>query len=178
VATDPSLADVGFTRLDAAGSYGFAFSYSVGFLAGGSYESIAVPRTRAEHVTPAPITWLHDAVWYRGEAFIDLYGPPFVQFEPAQQTGEWWLGAPLHAKAYGERGADSMFVAVADLRDTGSHDGQPWEWSEDPMAVQAMRLYRDGRLLASAHEPFLEVVVPGRPGGAATGWSATWTCRG
>ena len=130
------------------------------FFAGGSYESIAVPRTRAEYVSPAPVSWLHDAVWYRGEAFIDFYGPAFVQFEPAQQTEEWWFGAPLHAKAYGERGADSMFVGVADLRDTGGHDGYPWEWSEDPVAVQAMRLYRHGRLLASAQEPFLQVAVP------------------
>ena len=36
------------------------------FFAGGSYESIAVPRTRAEYVSPAPVTWLHDAIWYRG----------------------------------------------------------------------------------------------------------------
>lgn len=257
VATHPSFADVGFTRVDAADSYGLAFSSSVGaevasgglfaeptgepvrvgqfevelrtrllpagagsaatapalydllqyggqvpdppsyvlsaaerarlartgshyrnlndnaeyqdvrvgfaplqFFAGGSYESIAVPRTRAEYVSPAPISWLHDAVWYRGEAFIDFYGPAFVQFEPAQQTDEWWFGAPLHANAYGERGADSMFVGVADLRDTGGHEGYPWEWSEDPVAVQAMRLYRHGRLLASAQEPFLQVAVP------------------
>ena len=53
-----------------------------------------------------------------------------------------------------------MFVAVADLRDTGGHDGWPWEWSEDPVATQALRLYRDDRLLASATEPFLQVAVP------------------
>ena len=53
-----------------------------------------------------------------------------------------------------------MFVAVADLRDTGGHDGWPWEWSEDPVATQALRLYRDGRLLASAQEPFLQAAVP------------------
>ncbi len=130
------------------------------FFAGGSYEPIAVPRTRAEYVSPAPITWLHDAAWSRGEAFIDFYGPAFVQFEPGQQSDEWWFGAPLHAKAYGERDAESMFVAVADLRDTGGHDGWPWEWSEDPVATQALRLYRDGRLLASAQEPFLQAAVP------------------
>ena len=130
------------------------------FFAGGSYEPIAVPRTRAEYVSPAPITWLHDAAWSRGEAFIDFYGPAFVQFEPGQQSDEWWFGAPLHAKAYGERDAESMFVGVADLRDTGGHDGWPWEWSEDPVATQALRLYRDGRLLASAQEPFLQAAVP------------------
>ena len=257
VATDPTTADIGWTRLDAAGTYGLASSYSVGpeqasgglfaeptdepvrvgqfevelrtrlipagagsaattptlwdllqyggeipdppdyvlsaaerarlartdahyralndnadyfdvrigfaplqFFAGGSYEPIAVPRTRAEYVSPAPITWLHDAAWSRGEAFIDFYGPPFVQFEPGQESDEWWFGAPLHAKAYGERDAEAMFVAVADLRDTGGHDGWPWEWSEDPVATQALRLYRDGRLLASAQEPFLQAAVP------------------
>ena len=130
------------------------------FFSGGSYEPIAVPRTRAEYVSPAPITWLHDAAWSRGEAFIDFYGPAFVQFEPGQQSDEWWFGAPLHAKAYGDRDAESMVVAVADLRDTGGHDGWPWEWSEDPVATQALRLYRDGRLLASAQEPFLQAAVP------------------
>ena len=130
------------------------------FFAGGSYEPIDVPRTRAEYVSPAPITWLRDAAWSRGEAFIDFYGPAFVQFEPGQQSDEWWFGAPLHAKAYGERDAESMFVGVADLRDTGGHDGWPWEWSEDPVATQALRLYRDGRLLASAQEPFLQAAVP------------------
>jgi Subtilase family len=257
VATDPSTADIGWTRLDAAGTYGLASSYSVDselasgglfaeptdepprvgqfevelrtrlipagagsaattptlwdllhyggvvpdppsyvlsaaerarlaridghyralndnadyaevrvgfaplqFFAGGSYEPIAVPRTRAEYVSPAPITWLHDAAWSRGEAFIDFFGPPFVQFEPGQETDEWWFGAPLHAKAYSERDAASMFVAVADLRDTGGHDGWPWEWSEDPVATQALRLYRDGRLLASSQEPFLQAAVP------------------
>jgi hypothetical protein len=54
-----------------------------------------------------------------------------------------------------------MFLAVADLRDTGGHDGWPWEWSEDPMATQALRLYRDGRL-ASAQEPYLQAAVPAR----------------
>ena len=257
VATDPTTADIGWTRLDAAGTFGLASSYSVGpeqasgglfaeptdepvrvgqfevelrtrlipagagsaattptlwdllqyggeipdppdyvlsaaerarlartdahyralndnadyfdvrigfaplqFFAGGSYEPIAVPRTRAEYVSPAPITWLHDAAWSRGEAFIDFYGPPFVQFEPGQESDEWWFGAPLHATAYGERDAEAMFVAVADLRDTGGHDGWPWEWSEDPVATQALRLYRDGRLLASAQEPFLQAAVP------------------
>jgi hypothetical protein len=64
-----------------------------------------------------------------------------------------------------------MFVAVADLRDTGGHDGVPSEWSEDPVATQALRPYRNGRLLASAQASFLEAAVPG------TGWSATsiWT---
>ena len=257
MATDPTFVDAGWTRLDAAGTFGLAFSYSVGpevaagglfaeptdepvrvgqfeaelrtrlipagagsaaiapalydllqyggeipdppdyvlsaaerarlartdghyralndnadyldvrvgfaplqFFAGGSYEPIAVPRTRAEYVSPAPVTWLHDAAWSRGEAFIDFYGPPFVQFEAGQQSDEWWFGAPLHAKAYSERDAGSMFVAVADLRDTGGHDGLPWEWSEDPVATQALRLYRDGRLLASAQESFLQAAVP------------------
>jgi hypothetical protein len=65
-----------------------------------------------------------------------------------------------------------MFVGVADLRDTGGHNGYPWEWSEDPVATQAFRLYRNGRLLASApRDPFLQVAVPAT--GPATGSSAT-----
>jgi subtilisin family serine protease len=134
------------------------------FFAGGAYESIAVPRTRVEYLSPDPILWLHDAIWYRGEAFIDFYGSAFEPYPPRQATDEWWFGAPLHAMGYGDRGADWLFAGVADLRDAGGHNGYPWEWSDDPVAVQAFRLYRDGQLLASATEPFLQVTVP-----AATG---------
>ena len=130
------------------------------FFAVGNYEPITVPRTRVEYLSPAPVTWLHDAIWYRGEAFIDFYGPPFIEFPPGQVSDEWWFGAPLHAKAYGDRAAEDLFAAVADLRDSGGHDGWPWEFSEDPVATQALRLYRQGRLVASAREPFLEAAVP------------------
>ena len=36
-----------------------------------------------------------------------------VQFEPGQESDEWWFGAPLHATAYSERDAESMFAAGA-----------------------------------------------------------------
>ena len=130
------------------------------FFAGGGYEPVAVPRTRVEYLSPAPILWIHDAIWYGGQAFIDFLGP-WRDYRPGERTDEWWFGAPLHAMGYGDRGADWMFVGVADLRDTGGHNGYPWEWSEDPVATQAFRLYRNGRLLASAaREPFLQVAVP------------------
>jgi subtilisin family serine protease len=130
------------------------------FFAGGGYEPIAVPRTRVEYLSPAPIHWLHDAVWYGGQAFIDFLGPAFVPYEPGQRTDERWFGAPLHARGYGDRGADWMFAGVADLRDSGGHNGYPSEWSEDPVATQAFRLYRNGQLVASARDPFLQVTVP------------------
>jgi hypothetical protein len=119
-----------------------------------------VPRTRVEYISPAPILWLHDAIWYRGEAFIDFLGPAFVPYQSGQRTDEWWFGAPLHAQGYGDRGADWMFVGAADLRDTGGHNGYPWEFSEDPVATRAFRLYRNGRLVASAQDPFMEARVP------------------
>jgi subtilisin family serine protease len=130
------------------------------FAAGGGYESVAVPRTRVEYLSPAPIFWIHDGIRYGGQAFIDFLGP-WRDYQPGERTDEWWFGAPLHAMGYGDRGADWMFVGVADLRDTGGHNGYPWEWSEEPVATQAFRLYRNGRLLASAaREPFLQVAVP------------------
>jgi hypothetical protein len=119
-----------------------------------------VPRTRVEYLSPAPIFWIHDGIRYGGQAFIDFLGPS-RDYQPGERTDEWWFGAPLHAMGYGDRGADWMFVGVADLRDTGGHNGYPWEWSEEPVATQAFRLYRNGRLLASAaREPFLQVAVP------------------
>src|SRR4029450_75909 len=53
-----------------------------------------------------------------------------------------------------------MFVGTADLRDTGGHNGYPWEWSEPPVAGQAFRLYRNGQLIGRARDPFLQVSVP------------------
>jgi len=134
------------------------------FFAGGSYEPIAAPRTRVEYVSPDPILWLHDAAWDRGAAFIDFLGPFLDPYRPGQESDEWWFGAPLHAMGYGDRGADWLFAGVADLRDSGGHNGYPWEWSDDPVAAQAFRLYRNGRLLASSKEPFLQVAV--RPAAA------------
>ncbi|HYN17155.1 MAG TPA: S8 family peptidase, partial [Actinomycetes bacterium] len=129
------------------------------FGAGGSYESIGVPRARVEYLSPAPIVWIHDAIWYGGQAFIDFLGP-WRDFQPGERSDEWWFGAPLHAMGYGDRGRDWMFAGAADLRDTGGHNGYPWEWSDDPVATQAFRLYRNGRLLASAPDPFLQASVP------------------
>ena len=129
------------------------------FFAGGAYEPIAVPRTRVEYLSPAPIQWIHDAIWYNGDAFIDFLGP-WRDFAAGERVDERWFGAPLHARGYGDRGEDWMFAGVADLRDTGGHNGYPWEWSEDPVATQAFRLYRNGRLVASGRDPFLQVTVP------------------
>jgi hypothetical protein len=129
------------------------------FFASGSYEPIAVPRSRVEYLSPDPILWLHDGLWSRGEALIDFYGPAFVPYEPGQRSSERWFGAPLHARGLGDRGGDWLFVGVADLRDAGGHDGLPWEFSEPPVITQALRLYRDDRLLASATQPFLQVAV-------------------
>jgi hypothetical protein len=75
-------------------------------------------------------------------------------------------------QGYGDRGADWMFVGVADLRDTGGHNGYPWEWSEDPVAIQAFRLYRNGRLLAAPPATRSSRWRCRRPG-PATGSSAT-----
>jgi subtilisin family serine protease len=130
------------------------------FFAGGAYESIAVPRTRYEYVSPDPIQWIHDAIWYRGEAFIDFLGPWPDPYQPGQRTEERWFWAPLHAYGYGDRNAASMFVGAADLRDTGGHNGYPWEWSDDPVIAQAFRLYRNGQLVGRAANPFLQVSVP------------------
>jgi hypothetical protein len=66
---------------------------------------------------------------------------------------------PLRADGYGFRGATSMFLGVADFEDTGKHLGYWFEFN-DPPAEQALRLYRNGRLLASSPEPFLQVDVP------------------
>jgi hypothetical protein len=129
------------------------------FFAGGAFEPIAVPRTRVEYLSPAPIVWIHDAIWYGGQAFIDYLGP-WRDFAARERVDEWWFGAPLHARGYGDRGADWMFVGVADLRDSGGHNGYPWEWSDDPVATQAFRLYRNGQLAGSARDPFLQVTVP------------------
>src|SRR4029453_12271192 len=113
------------------------------FAAGGGHEAVAAAGIRDG-----------------GQAFIDFLGP-WPDYQPGERTDEWWFGAPLHAMGYGDRGADWMFVGVAALRDPGGHNGYPWEWSEEPVATQAFRLYRNGRLLASAaREPFLQVAVP------------------
>jgi len=131
------------------------------FFAGGSYESIAVPRTRHEYVSPDPVYWFHDASWYRGEAFIDFLGPTEGPYQPGQQAEERWFGAPLHAYGYGDRDATSMFVGAADLRDTGGHNGYPWSWSDDPAFAQAFRLYRNGQLVGrTAADPLLQVRAP------------------
>jgi subtilisin family serine protease len=130
------------------------------FFAGGGYESIAVPRTRYEYVSAAPVYWFHDASWYRGEAFIDFLGPTEGPYQPGQRTEERWFWAPLHAYGYGDRSASSMFVGTADLRDTGDHNGYPWSWSDDPAFAQAFRLYRNGQLIGRATDPFLQVSVP------------------
>ena len=129
------------------------------FFASGSYDPIAVPRSRVEYLSPGPVVWLHDGLWSRGEAFIDFYGPAFVPYEPGQRSSERWFGAPLRARGLGDRGGDWLFVGVADLRDAGGHDGLPWEFSDPPVITQALRLYRDDRLLASAEQPFLQVAV-------------------
>jgi hypothetical protein len=130
------------------------------FFSGGAYEPIAVPRTRVEYVSQGPVFWFHDASWDRGEMFIDFLGPTEGPFPPGQATEERWFGAPLHAMGYGDRGADWLFAGVADLRDSGGHNGYPFEFSDHPVAVQAFRLYRNGRLLGSATDPFLQVTVP------------------
>jgi hypothetical protein len=130
------------------------------FFAGGAYETVGVPRTRYEYVSPAPIQWIHDAIWYRGEAFIDFLGPWPDPYQPGQRTEERWFWAPLHAYGYGDRTATELFVGTADLRDTGGHNGYPWEWSDDPVMAQAFRLYRNGQLVGRAADPFLQVSVP------------------
>ena len=90
-----------------------------------------MPGTRVEYLSPEPILWLHDAIWYGGQAFIDFLGPAFVPFEPGKRTERVVVRGAAARQGYGDRGADWMFVGVADLRDTGGHNGYPWEWSED-----------------------------------------------
>jgi hypothetical protein len=135
------------------------------FFAGGSFDAIAVPRVRAEYLHPEPILWVQDASWYNQGAFIDWLGP-FRTYAPGERVDERWFGAPLRADAYGERTRLSMFVGVADFEDTGLHNGYVFAFDEPGPFRQALRLYRNGRLLASSTtEPFLQ--TPVRPGGAS-----------
>ena len=67
-------------------------------------------------------------------------------------------GGSGRRRGYGDRGADWMFVGVADLRDTGGHNGYPWEWSEDgghPGVPPVPQRPAGGR-----RDPFLQVAVP------------------
>jgi hypothetical protein len=138
------------------GRIGFA---PLQFFAGTGFDPLAVPRVRVEYLNPAPIQWYHLASWYNGGAFID-YSGPFTEYQPGERTDEYWFGVPLRADGYGFRGATSMFLGVADFEDTGKHLGYWFEFNDPPAAEQALRLYRNGRLLASSPEPFLQVDVP------------------
>jgi subtilisin family serine protease len=129
------------------------------FFAGGTYEPVAVPRVRAEYLHPEPILWLQDTAWFNEGAFIDWLGP-FRTYRPRERVDPLWAGAPLRADGYGERTATSMFFGVADLEDSGRHNGYVFEFNEPPLIAQALRLYRNGRLLASSTaEPFLQTAV-------------------
>jgi subtilisin family serine protease len=135
------------------------------FFAGGSYDTIAVPRVRAEYLSPEPILWQQDAAWFNRGSFIDWFGP-FRTYRRGERVDERWFGAPLRADAYGERTATFMFVSVADLEDTGLHNGYIFAFDEPAPIRQALRLYHNGRLLASSTtEPFLQTAV--RPGAAS-----------
>jgi subtilisin family serine protease len=130
------------------------------FFAGGSYEPVAVPRVRAEYLHPEPIRWLQDTAWSNQGAFIDWFGP-IRTYRPGERVEPRWAGAPLRADGYGERTATAMFVSTADLEDSGRHNGYMFEFNEPPLVRQALRLYRNGRLLASSTtEPFLQTEVP------------------
>jgi hypothetical protein len=134
------------------------------FFAGGSYDPVTVPRLRAEYLHPDPILWFQDAAWYNQGAFIDWLGPDRT-YRPGERVDQVWAGAPLRADGYGERTATELFVSVADLEDTGLHNGYLFEFNEPPLVRQALRLYRNGRLLASSTtEPFLVTTV--RPAAA------------
>jgi hypothetical protein len=141
----------------AEGRIGFA---PLQFAAGTGYDPLAVPRTRVEYLSPAPIQWFHLAYRYAQNVFIDYFGPT-TEYQPGQRADEWWFGAPLRPDPYGDRGPTSMFVSVADFEDTGQHPGYLWAWDDQPVVEQALRLYRNGRLLASSTEPFLQTEVPG-----------------
>jgi subtilisin family serine protease len=134
------------------------------FFAEGGIDPIAVPRVRAEYLHPEPILWFQDVFWFNRDVFIDWFGP-FRTYAPGERVDERWLGAPLRADAYGERTTTSMFVSVADVEDSGRHNGYLFEFNEPPLVRQALRLYRNDRLLASSTEPFLQ--TPVRPGGAS-----------
>jgi len=130
------------------------------FFTAGTYEAVSVPRVRAEYLHPEPILWLQDAAWFNEGAFIDWLGP-IRTYQPGERVDPTWAGAPLRADAFGGRDATSMFFSVADLEDTGLHNGYMFEFNEPPLIAQALRLYRNGRLLArSTTEPFLEATVP------------------
>jgi subtilisin family serine protease len=130
------------------------------FFTGGSYEPLSVPRVRAEYLHPEPIVWLQDTAWFNEGAFIDWLGP-IRTYRPGERVDPLWAGAPLRADGYGERTADSLFLGVADLEDSGRHNGYIFEFNEPPLIMQALRLYRNGRLLASSTtEPFLQTAVP------------------
>jgi subtilisin family serine protease len=135
------------------------------FFAGGSYDAISVPRVRAEYLHPEPVLWLQDAARFDQGAFLDWFGP-FRTYRQGERVDERWFGAPLRADAYGERTATSLFVSVADLEDTGLHNGYVFAFDDPSPIRQALRLYRNDRLLASSTiEPFLQTAV--RPGGAS-----------
>jgi hypothetical protein len=134
------------------------------FFASGTYDPVSVPRLRAEYLHPEPILWLQDAAWFNQGAFIDWLGP-FRTYRPGERVDPVWAGAPLRADGYGERTATELVVSVADLEDTGLHNGYLFEFNEPPLVRQALRLYRNGRLLASSTtEPFLVTTV--RPAAA------------
>jgi subtilisin family serine protease len=130
------------------------------FFAEAFIDPLAVPRVRAEYLHPEPILWLQDTFWFNEGAFVDWLGP-FRTYRPGERVDPLWAGAPLRADAYGERTATELFLSVADLEDSGRHNGYMLEFNEPPLITQGLRLYRNGRLLASSTtEPFLQATVP------------------
>jgi hypothetical protein len=53
------------------------------FFASGSYEPIAVPRSRVEYLSPDPILWLHDGLWSRGRRSSTSTARPSCPMSPA-----------------------------------------------------------------------------------------------
>ncbi|HYY81243.1 MAG TPA: S8 family serine peptidase [Actinomycetes bacterium] len=142
------------------GRIGFA---PLQFAGGTGLDPVAAPIRRVELLTPDPIVWDHFADRFADDADLSLFGFGPGSYPPGERLAESWFEAPLHPQAFGDRDATSMFLSVADLGDAGGHQGGFFEFSDQPVAKGATRLYRHGKLLASGTDPFLEATVRPAP---------------
>jgi hypothetical protein len=83
--------------------------------------------------------------------------PEPVALRPREHRARTWLGAPLRPDAFGVRFADLIYLDLG-WNDTAGHPGRYYR--SDGSSSQAMRLYRNGRLLADWSDQDGSVVVP------------------
>ena len=130
------------------------------FFAVASSQPLSVPRTRLEYLSPDPIVWDQFALRFADDAFLDYFDFRVDPYRPGERVRTTWFTGPLRAAAFGERDATSMFLALTDFQDREGRFGDFFEFGEPPVSRAALRLFRDGRLLASTPDPFLQVAVP------------------